>query len=280
MRELIKLIAVIALAGGAAMIAPRVQADTGLVRLNAADDARAWLAVGRVNLGHSGFCTGSLIAPNLVLTAAHCVYDRASGDRIPADRIEFLAGWRNGRAVAARRARRVVVRDGYEYRSPDRMGRVANDLAVIELEAPIRNTQITPFRLARRPEVGDAVEVVSYAQDRDQAPSLQESCSVLGRDPGVLVLSCEVNFGASGSPIFINDRGEPRIASVVSAKAMWNQRKVALGTAIGNPLTEMIARLRESDGVFTRLQTRDTSTRAPALKPVKSVPGGAKFLRP
>lgn len=256
--------------------------DSPLVQLRAADDAQVWQAVGRVNLGNSGFCTGSLIASDLVLTAAHCVFDRASGDRIPADKIEFLAGWREGRAAASRRARRVVVRDGYEYRSTDRMGRVANDIALIELDTPIRNADIAPFKTAGQLRVGQAVEVVSYAQDREEAPSLQETCSVLGRDPGVLVLSCEVNFGASGSPIFINDRGQPRIASVVSAKAMWNDRKVALGTVLGSPLNDLIARLDNSDGVFTRIATQDTAATGQARnrRIANGARDGAKFLKP
>lgn len=279
MRKLIRL-AVLAAILGAAGTQGRAE-DSPLVELRAADDAQVWQAVGRVNLVGSGFCTGSLIADDLVLTAAHCVFDRASGDRIPTDKIEFMAGWREGRAAASRRARRVVVRKGYEYRSTDRMSRVANDIALIELESPIRRNDILPFKTAGQLRVGQAVEVVSYAQDREEAPSLQETCSVLGRDPGVLVLSCEVNFGASGSPIFINEQGVPRIASVVSAKAMWNDRKVALGTVLGSPLSDLIARLGESDGVFKRMPTQDTAaTTGDQQRVANGARDGAKFLRP
>jgi hypothetical protein len=76
--------------------------ETALKRLDTGDDGRGWEAVGRLELAGRGFCTGALIAPDLVLTAAHCLYDSNTGARLDHEKIEFLAGWRNGRASAYR----------------------------------------------------------------------------------------------------------------------------------------------------------------------------------
>lgn len=239
--------------------------------LETGDDTKGWEAVGRLNIGKMGFCTGAMIAPNLVLTAAHCLFDKVSGARVPASEIQFLAGWRNGRAVAYRNARRAVPHPDYQFESADQMHRVAYDLALIELDQPIRLPSIKPFETDIHPRKGDEVGIVSYARDRSEAPSLQEVCQVLGRQPGVLVLSCSVDFGSSGAPIFSIRDGVARVVSVVSAKADMTGQQVALATTLEEPLEVLRAALEDERSVFSRSM--------PSMAQ-KTMAGGAKFLKP
>lgn len=242
-----------------------VWADESALRtLATGDDTRGWEAVGRLDLGNSSFCTGALIAPDLVLTAAHCLYSRDSGQMIDAREIQFRAGWRNGRAVAYRGARRALAHPDYIYQGRDRVDRVAWDLALIELDQPIRLPQVHPFRLDSAPHRGESVGVVSYAHDRSEAPSLQEVCEVINREGSVLLMSCDADFGSSGAPVFAMRDGEARIVSVVSAKAEMDNRRVSLGTLI-DAVADLRAALSAPPGVATG-------------KFVKT--GGAKFLRP
>ena len=242
--------------------------DERLRRLNTGDDGRAWQAVGRLDIGGTGFCTGALIAPNLVLTAAHCLFDKSTNERIDHKAVEFLAGWRNGRASAYRGIRRAVVHPDYEFGGDVSSKRVHYDLALLELDQPIRNNAVKPFGTAARPRKGDQVGVVSYAKDRAEAPSLQEVCVVLARQEGILVTSCLVDFGSSGAPIFTFKDGKAHIVSVVSAKAEVDGEKVSLGTALGAPLARLRAELvAQKDGeiVLVNGMRRDT---------------GAKFIKP
>jgi V8-like Glu-specific endopeptidase len=253
-----------------------VAQDARLKRLDSGVDAAAWEAVGRLDVGGKGFCTGALIAPRLVLTAAHCLFDSQTKERINHNQVQFLAGWRNGRAGAYRDVRRAVVHPDYVYDGRVSSDRVRNDLALLELQRPIRNTTIKPFGTAARPRPGDSVGVVSYAKERSEAPSLQEVCTVLTQQEGVLVTSCSVDFGSSGAPIFTFLNGEAHIVSVVSAKAEVEGERVSLGTALGSPLALLQAELVAGKGVFQE--------EGPTRKRVKVGTGsrdsGAKFVKP
>jgi len=244
-------------------------AGSDLVTLENRQDSQGWEAVGRLDVSTGGFCTAALIRDKLLLTAAHCVFDQ-QGKQIPAADFTFQAGLRYGRAEATSGIRKIVAHPDYTPNGHSTGAQnVQNDIAVLELNRPIRRTRIQPFPVAARPRRGDEVAIVSYGRGREDAPSLQESCSILGRQAGALVMNCEVEFGSSGSPVFQITDGRARIVSVVSAIAQAGGNEVSLGTSLQDPLQELLAHFANAGTPAPRSISLGTRSA-----------GAAKFVRP
>lgn len=234
--------------------------NSGLKRLTLRTDLLGWEAVGRVELG-GGYCTGTLIATDLVLTAAHCVYTRG-GARRPVEDMSFRAGLRDGQAIAESAVKHIVAHPAYRPGRPPDWTNVRHDVALLQLQDSIPSGVASPFRINPPVTAGRDVSVVSYAAGRDQALSRQRVCQVIGQNAGLMVFDCDVYFGSSGAPVFSRGHGPARIVSIVSSGSRSPEATVSFGMELPSIVADLKHGLRTGRGVWSGSQGSGSTLRS------------------
>lgn len=124
--------------------------------------AAPWSSIGRVNNSLGGNCTGVLVAPDRLLTAAHCVFNDRTGRYLRPESMHVLLGFARGDYVFHGRAVAYRVADGFRPGA----GTVGSDYAVLMLAEPAP-ASIVPLWLARAPATdGTRVVAVGYGRGR------------------------------------------------------------------------------------------------------------------
>lgn len=228
-------IAALALAAaGLAAAEPRPPA-TGGVRAFAIESVGwPWQAIGRVNLAGKGFCTGTLVARDVVLTAAHCLFERGSKRRFQPHELTFLSGYQRGEAQATSRATSVHIAPGFVVGSPHSVERIANDWALLRLAEPLALPPVAVRPLALAAPAAEAAKArpaamlsAGYGRERAHMLTVHDGCTIASRlaDDRVLVHDCEVTRGGSGSPLLARDaRGYTLVGIVVGSLSRAAER--------------------------------------------------------
>lgn len=216
---------------------------TNLRKLDTENDARVWQAVGRLDTRGSGYCTGTLIAPDLVLTAAHCVYDRQGQLHSP-ENMKFQAGLTNGKPAAQRVVAQIEAHAGYIPNTPLTLDTVRHDVALVRLAEPIPTHELDPFVVFSGKLSNGPVSVVSYGRGRSNALSRQNQCQVLGQRDAVIAVDCDVTFGSSGAPVFTHLNGRGQIASVISGGGVFDGEQVAFGMTLPQVVSDLKRQMR------------------------------------
>ncbi|NUU67878.1 serine protease [Enterobacteriaceae bacterium BIT-l23] len=204
-----------------------------------------WDAIGQLETASGNLCTATLIAPNLALTAGHCLLSppKASPDRAVALRFVSLKGvWRyeihgiEGRAATG--LGRLLKPDGDGWIIPP--AAASKDYGLIVLRyAPSGIMPLQLFKGSRSEltaalkEAGRKVMQSGYPEDHLDTLYMHQECLITGwAQQGVLSHQCDTLPGDSGSPLLLRRNGSWELIGIQSSAPAPDDRARADNRAI------------------------------------------------
>ncbi|MEE8500709.1 MAG: trypsin-like serine protease [Kiloniellales bacterium] len=217
---------------------------TGRAEVNAME--YPWSAIGRVNAGGRGHCTGFLIGERRVMTAAHCLYDNREGRWRTANELHFVAGYQRDTYLIHSPVRSYSRSHHFDVTAGATMTNAIADWAVLTLEKPIGRQagwlglRRLGKRLLKRIQRGESrLLQAGYRRGWTHIMSVNFDCTITGffEEHMGIAHGCDVAKGDSGSPLLVAVDGGFQVAGmhVLNGRTQAGEIAGALSIALFHP---------------------------------------------
>lgn len=185
--------------------------------------ADLFTAAGRIEDENGrAICSASMIGPDIIVTAAHCVSERSERS------LHFRLGTTQGiDPIPVKQIERHPLYDGF-----DRFRRLRFDVAVGVLTAEISISHAKQFDLGENAVIGEGLYIISWPRGSGERPRQRRCVVIEGEIQGVVTLGCRVRGGESGAPLVrLTDEGVELVA-IINSTAKQNGQSVALASDV------------------------------------------------